>query len=343
MSKKRFLKNLMLIFFLSAGLFFGWTFPAQATINSFPDTEYIEDFETATAYQNPPLPIGWVGTYNFKTYAASTANHTPSGAWGTTVKAGTGTTPDVLTSDTVDYTGYQDVSLNFYIKGLTAVTGTESLTVYYSTNGGTDWTLIPDQTGMNPFPDDEIWHKCGSSGDPGYTFTMPNLDGQSNVKYKFSIVRQVGNMYFDDVIFGANAPPTIDEVTISPTPVQADDSTLHYITVKATDANGPDDFGSNHGIMALVYRNTTWAYARGYFAWHPDNYVHSDDQGACGSGGGYVSKSSGYGGEYVTLVPSSCSTTTDGNQRTVVFAFTANDYYGAVSYTHLTLPTSDLV
>jgi hypothetical protein len=42
------------------------------------------------------------------------------------------------TSDTINYTGYVNAGLVFWLKGTSALLGT--LTVYYSTNGGTDWT-----------------------------------------------------------------------------------------------------------------------------------------------------------------------------------------------------------
>ena len=137
-----------------------------------------------------------------------------------------------------------------------------------------------------------------------------------------------------------NAPTAGTNATMSSTCIKADDSTIYTVTVNATDTNGHGDIGGpNYGILCLMSQATggPWTNARGYFAWHPTmnpptTAGHTAETGAC-AGGGFVGKfAGGFGQEFVTLIPGSCSTTTSGaNQRFVTFAFRAKTNYGALT------------
>lgn len=97
---------------------------------------------------------------------------------------------------------------------------------------------------------------------------------------------------------------------------QPNGTNTYNITLSATD--NLSLVNESATMRAIVNsQGSNAANPRGYFVWSGTSYVLDGDQQTC-SGGGYGSKSrSGWKGSLITLV--SCSTSTSGNQRTVVF------------------------
>ena len=131
--------------------------------------------------------------------------------------------------------------------------------------------------------------------------------------------------------------PTRDDITVNDLCWSTDGTNTYTITVKSTEPRS--GFGGAYGIMALINYNLGEPNAGGYFAWHPTNYVHGANQMAC-TGGGYVSKSTDWGGSRIDLV--SASTSIVGNQRTVVFTVRPHsDFIENIGGNKISMYTSD--
>ena len=111
-----------------------------------------------------------------------------------------------------------------------------------------------------------------------------------------------------------NCPPVINSVTISSSPVHADNTTRYTITETAIDGNGGGDIYREY---ALIDYQGEHPVQRGYLTWAlPDYWPTYQDHQAC-TGGGYAVIQPGYGNTYIHL--DSCSTSVSGNTRTVNF------------------------
>ncbi len=134
-----------------------------------------------------------------------------------------------------------------------------------------------------------------------------------------------------------NTAPTHDTISVNENCWSTDGTNTYTITIVSTEPRS--GFGGTYGMMALVNYHLGSSAAGGYFAWHPTSYVHTENQMAC-TGGGYVSKSSTWGGSRITLV--SATTSVVGNQRTVVFTVRPHaDYLERVGDNKISMYTSD--
>lgn len=134
-----------------------------------------------------------------------------------------------------------------------------------------------------------------------------------------------------------NTAPTHDEVTVSDNCWIANGTNTYTITIKSTEPRS--GFGGSYGMMALVNYNLGEPNAGGYFAWHPTNYVHSDNNMAC-TGGGYVSKAGSWGGSRIDLI--SATTSVVGDQRTVTFTVRPHSNFIELNGTNkISMYTSD--
>jgi len=151
-----------------------------------------QDFSTCTTNGAPaPPPVGWTSVSPALQSNTGTQNHTPSPApaWSIRINAaGTG----VLTSDTINYTGYVNPDVSFWFRGTSSAVGTTKL--YYSISGGA-WVLIYTQT---PWPNDSAFHL--------YTVSdITALNGLSSVKFKWEFIRTGGTSNScDDITFTAD-------------------------------------------------------------------------------------------------------------------------------------------
>ncbi len=116
-----------------------------------------------------------------------------------------------------------------------------------------------------------------------------------------------------------NPSVSLDSATISPKPVKADGTTLHTITLIATDGASGSNITEEYALINFQGDNTG-AY-RGNVFWSTTNFPYGGTPKTgypidC-TGGGKAATFTSYGGEYINLV--SCSTTVSGVTRTVVF------------------------
>ncbi len=118
--------------------------------------------------------------------------------------------------------------------------------------------------------------------------------------------------------FTTNAPPAINSVSISSSPVVANNTAQYTITAQASDPNSGGDI---YGEYTLInYQGENGGAYRGYLTWGLGDYWSGyQDHTAC-SGGGYAVIQPGYGNTYLHL--KSCSVSVSGNSRTVNFAVT---------------------
>ncbi|MCK9613835.1 MAG: T9SS type A sorting domain-containing protein, partial [Bacteroidales bacterium] len=134
-----------------------------------------------------------------------------------------------------------------------------------------------------------------------------------------------------------NTAPTRDVASVNDACWITNGTNEYTITIVSTEPRS--GFGGPYGMMALVNYYSGETDAGGYFAWHPSSYVHTENQMAC-SGGGYVSKSSSWGGARIDLV--SATTSTIGNQRTVTFTVRPHSDYLELNGTNkICMYTSD--
>ncbi len=131
----------------------------------------------------------------------------------------------------------------------------------------------------------------------------------------------------------AAAPPTITSANISPTNVTANGTSQNTITVIANYGGSGGGSGITAQYAIINYQGTHAGQHRGYPRWSSTSAGVSGykDVTTC-TGGGYAGiYPSAYGPEYMEL--NSCSTSVNGNTRTVVFNVSFN--------TNFTSPTTN--
>ncbi|MFH0791819.1 MAG: hypothetical protein V1905_01215 [bacterium] len=128
--------------------------------------------------------------------------------------------------------------------------------------------------------------------------------------------------------------PAIDNVTINPSPIIADNSTQYTIMVTASDPDGGADVKSEYTMVN--YQGVNAGIYRGYVGWSDQGFPYWDNNFkpgsymACNGGGSgaIYTRTDGqlpYGSEYINLV--SCGTTVSGNQRYVTFVVSFNSNF----------------
>jgi hypothetical protein len=190
----------------------------------------------------------------------------------------------------------------------------------YNSNGAfTDWASFIDDNYLNITGTTIMAGAWGSSTITNrwtttVAATCPDWDWNPYTFLYDWCSNGVGYTALGKMIKVDNTAPTHDGVTVNDNCWVTNGTNTYTITIKSTeDRSG---FGGSYGMMALINFNLGEPNAGGYFAWHPTSYVHSGNQMAC-TGGGYVSKYSGWGGSRIDLV--SATTSISGNQRTVTF------------------------
>ena len=122
----------------------------------------------------------------------------------------------------------------------------------------------------------------------------------------------------------APPPPTIDNVTISPTPVSPNGASQYTIISQASDsATGITD------EYVLINYDTPY---RGALEWSTSGFAWwggatESAPIACSGDGGWAAKYPGFGNEYINLL--SCTSSVSGNSRTVAFTVTFNTNFTA--------------
>ena len=144
-----------------------------------------------------------------------------------------------------------------------------------------------------------------------------------------------------------NDAPTQDTVIVSSNCWTTDGTNAYTITVKSTKTG--IGWGGQYGIMALVnWQGENAGQYGGYFGWNPVYYVFgAEGENVAATGGGYASKYNGtsypqynyFGKDKVTLL--SCSTTLNGNQRTVVFTVRPNTSFPLLADNDVSVYVSD--
>jgi hypothetical protein len=166
------------------------------TISTFP---YTEAFDTTTP---PSPPTGWSyggATTPFVTSATSSRSAPNSARNGSTNGS------DTIISDTVNYTGYNNIGLSFWYRG-TAAANLNQMEVRASIDGGSTYpiTVVASFTSAS----DSVYHQVTASN-------IIALNGQSNVKYKWICENDTstyGNINIDDIVFTASSAGTAPTV-----------------------------------------------------------------------------------------------------------------------------------
>ena len=152
--------------------------------------------------------------------------------------------------------------------------------------------------------------------EPAYSTTVTNNDIDG-------ITYNSNNNYSPwehfDINFGLNMP-TINSVTISPSPVTTNNSTQHTITAVAYDPTAGTNVSQVYALTNIQGANA--GTYRGYLTWGSTDWWPSDKNHIACTGGGWAviqstGGNTGFGHGYVNL--DSCSTSTSGNNRTVNF------------------------
>lgn len=128
-----------------------------------------------------------------------------------------------------------------------------------------------------------------------------------------------------DINFGLNMP-SLGSITISPSPVTADGSTQHTISVVGTDPTSGTNIDQQYAWI-----NQTSGNDRGWLVWATNNdpsWSTFKNLRTC-TGGGWAAIQNAdpsYGSSYVDIVPgpTGCVTSTSGNTRTTTFRVTFN-------------------
>lgn len=127
----------------------------------------------------------------------------------------------------------------------------------------------------------------------------------------------------------ANVAPANDSVSVSSTTLCPDDTTEYTITHVVSDANGVSDIRSQRILLDLHF-SPNWG--RGYLTWGQtdadvEHYGGNWTKANASGGGRWGFMNDDWGYEYIT--PVSCSTSTNGNARTVVWTIRIKDLWGA--------------
>ncbi len=132
--------------------------------------------------------------------------------------------------------------------------------------------------------------------------------------------------------------PTTDSVTVSSNNWKADNIATYTVTYKASDI-GSSMTGGAARMRILIFQDTRWTNARGYFAWDADGYVWAGDNVAC-TGGGYASKDpANYG--FDTMTMTGCTTSVSGDQRTVTLTLRPNTNAGDLTGMDISMYVTD--
>ncbi|MCP4090361.1 MAG: hypothetical protein GY746_11285, partial [Gammaproteobacteria bacterium] len=131
-----------------------------------------------------------------------------------------------------------------------------------------------------------------------------------------------------------SAAPSRDNATVS-SQCWATDG-VYDITVTTTDQGS--GWGGDYGVMAIINYNQGSGSAEGYFSWHPDMYVWTEDH-IIATGGGYGSKQNNWGYTKIDLI--GVSTTLVGDVRTVVFTVSPNSNFDLYDDNDVYVWTSD--
>jgi hypothetical protein len=147
--------------------------------------------------------------------------------------------------------------------------------------------------------------------EPSYNSTLTNND-------IYGITYNSNNNYSPwehfDINFGLNMP-TVNSISISPSPVTANNSTQHTISVVGSDPTSGAIITDEY--LVINYQGTNAGTYRGALLWsQADSFPAFKNHMSC-TGGGYGVVSSSYNPSYVNLI--SCSTSVSGNTRTVNF------------------------
>lgn len=162
-------------------------------IDSFP---FNEDFSDVEHLVEPPPPEGWSASGD-DVRGSTTGTHRRTGDGAICMTKGTG---DSLYSPTFDFAGYENISINFWIRG----TGTSvmKMNLYYSIDGGSR-VLIYD---LDEWPTDG-WQEHTVDD-------IPELDGESDVVFEWEFYdRTGGTNSIDDITIDAD-----EDLDPTPTP-----------------------------------------------------------------------------------------------------------------------------
>jgi hypothetical protein len=116
--------------------------------------------------------------------------------------------------------------------------------------------------------------------------------------------------------FNLVSTPVLNNVTISPSTINPDNSSTYVIAVTTSDPLGAANVSNNYAI--INYAGTNAGNYRGYLTWHWANaWPSAQENQACSGAGGYAAVQSGYGNTSIHLA--SCNVTDAGNSRTTNF------------------------
>ncbi len=160
-------------------------------VRTFPHYEYFD--------HEGEIPPGWIFQHNF--YISDTGTHVSSGSYAAAVTSGDPL--NEMESVVFDFTGYAVGNVSFWYRGTSTAQGS-TVTVVASVDGGKNYTVkVLDTLEITA---DGSHHQLNSDQDLG------GLAGENEVRFKWILYRDGGDISIDDVTFSA-APERIDDFT----------------------------------------------------------------------------------------------------------------------------------
>ena len=205
--------------------------------SSFP---YYENFDDSGG----SWPEGWSGVG----YALDTASASPCSG-GYNAKCTTGTDPDYIYSDTMDFSLWTNIYISFYYRATTSSAAV--ISVEASTNGGTsyDITVVASFNAIC----DATWHGPQTSAE------IPILAGKNNVKFRLTTTGggTSQNCRIDCFYFYATLKPGAHVITAAKTTdivpsgfLKANDTNITVMAFKIVDQS------NTHTLKKLKLTNT---------------------------------------------------------------------------------------